>query len=1178
MQARWRPCAPGWTASRTPGPGPWEPSADDPDAPTGGFGAPGRRHRRGRRGTAGPARTHLQVPLRGTCPASRGRTAVRFTVTPLGGARSDTARVVDAIVRYLQPPPAPAPAPPRVTDPSEVEGPAAYYADQANEPGRWLGRGARAAGLAGHVNRSAFASVLSGRDPHSGERLITAQGSARRRPTLGVGAPTRLDSDGAALYGPADAAAALGVSAREIKRMLQVGSAIAVASWLTAVVGTATAPPAAGQRAVTPPGGPPVTPPGGNGGLGRVLGQPGGSYLVPVMSPDGSRWVRQTELSRCQAARAEGPDAETIRSLGDPGDQLSLAEAARLVGVTTRYLRRLARYWEANQARIEAAVAAGRRPRRAFLAAHRGTGARWLVTRQRLVEFIERRRPPAVRVGYDLTLTTEKSLGVLALLSDPPVRDVVLGAIQAGNDWAMGWLEDTAAAGRLNGKTVKAHGWMVASFRHLTSRALDPFPHHHNVVANTVRLADGTHRALDARGLYRHAQAASALATAEMRHQLSGRLGVRWRPGRSGGWEVAGIGDRVIAEFSQRRNEIDEALIELEEAIGRGAHPAEIEHVVLRTRPAKNHTPAGVLVDTWRERATRCGLDPDGLAGLCAGPPPRQVVDTDALFASLAGPEGICAGGSVFTRAQAMAALANHPIDSTDGPAQPLLGGADQLLEFTDAFLACPHVVRLTDGDDPLYGTREMLAVQGRIVDRYRAGLHRGAHLVGDSQLADTLAAHAHLSEEQRRLVTAWCQSGHRIQAAIGRAGAGKTTTVAACAQAWAAAGYRVVGAAVKGEATRTLAAATGIDCETVAWYLAHPDPARTPLDARTILVVDEASTLADRDLDALIGMAAATGASLRLIGDPAQHGAIAAGGMFRVLCDQHPHHTPELTSSHRLTNPHDAAAAHALRDGHIDAALDHLAAAGHLHVVADDLALYRHILGRWWDAHRRGQDHPMVDRRNRTRHQLNRLAHLLRWVHGELGPQSLPASANRRFAVGDRVCARAPNRHLHVPGDPHAYVRNGALGTITAIGQDTTSPDRDTLTVDFDGIGPIEVPRSFFDHHLMPSGRRDAGIDHAYALTSYAVQGATHPVSTSRIDPTATRAEAYVDITRGRHANHLYLTTGVDPLDGETLPRIPPAPADVAVADRLARSTSEITAWELTHPGPRTTGPGLSR
>ena len=49
-----------------------------------------------------------------------------------------------------------------------------------------------------------------------------------------------------------------------------------------------------------------------------------------------------------------------------------------------------------------------------------------------------------------------------------------------------------------------------------------------------------------------------------------------------------------------------------------------------------------------------------------------------------------------------------------------------------------------------------------------------------------------------------------------------------------------------------------------------------------TVLVIDEASTLADRDLDALMTMAIQAGASIRLIGDPAQHGAIAAGPLAK--------------------------------------------------------------------------------------------------------------------------------------------------------------------------------------------------------------------------------------------------------------------------------------------------------
>ncbi len=216
---------------------------------------------------------------------------------------------------------------------------------------------------------------------------------------------------------------------------------------------------------------------------------------------------------------------------------------------------------------------------------------------------------------------------------------------------------------------------MVASFRHLTSRALDPFPHHHNVVANTVTLADGSHRGLDTRHLYHHAHAASALATAEMRHRLSLELGVRWRPSRKpGGWEIDGIDDRVLREFSKRRNEIDDALHELEEEIGRGAHPTEIEHIVLRTRPAKTHTPAADLVDEWRERAAQHGLDGRALRDLSGHTLAGAEPSAEVVFRSLAAPDGICAGGSVFSRADALVALANHPVPQDDGPPQPLLG------------------------------------------------------------------------------------------------------------------------------------------------------------------------------------------------------------------------------------------------------------------------------------------------------------------------------------------------------------------------------------------------------------------------------------------------------------------------------------------------------------------------
>ena len=315
---------------------------------------------------------------------------VRFTVTPLGGARSDLGRVVDGIVRYLQPKPIGGPAPNGPT-PDGIGGPSRYYADSGEEPGRWLGNAAHLAELHGEVQRDDFAAVLSGRDPHTGERLISAQGSAGRRGHLGAGTATRTGQDGMLLYDEADAATVLGVTKAEASGMFDVGAALAVDE------------PAAG--------------PGGGRTKGRVSGRPKGrvsgrvsefpqvraSYLVPLVDREGSRWVTEAELVACQTAREAGVDPEEIRSSGSPDDQLPMGEAARLAGVTKQYLRQLAKRHEDHATDIHRTLDAGRQPRKAYLVAHRGTRGQWLVTREHLAEFLDRRRPPAVRVGFDVT-------------------------------------------------------------------------------------------------------------------------------------------------------------------------------------------------------------------------------------------------------------------------------------------------------------------------------------------------------------------------------------------------------------------------------------------------------------------------------------------------------------------------------------------------------------------------------------------------------------------------------------------------------------------------------------------------------------------------------------------------------------------------------------------------------
>ena len=181
---------------------------------------------------------------------------MRFTVTPLGGGRADTARVVDAIVRYLQPPAQPTP----LAGPNPTPGPERYYADHGEEPGRWIGTAATTAGLAGDVQRDDLAAVLAGRHPHTGERLVTAQGSAARRPTLGAGTHTRTAANGEGLLSLTDAAAALGLTRRDVQDLIASGRS-------------------------QPPAEDPA---------GHPARHPDDRFLTTHTEPDGTEWIRHT--------------------------------------------------------------------------------------------------------------------------------------------------------------------------------------------------------------------------------------------------------------------------------------------------------------------------------------------------------------------------------------------------------------------------------------------------------------------------------------------------------------------------------------------------------------------------------------------------------------------------------------------------------------------------------------------------------------------------------------------------------------------------------------------------------------------------------------------------------------------------------------------------------------------
>ena len=70
------------------------------------------------------------------------------------------------------------------------------------------------------------------------------------------------------------------------------------------------------------------------------------------------------------------------------------------------------------------------------------------------------------------------------------------------------------------------------------------------MVANATHCRDGAWRSLDARWIYGYARTAGFLYQAELRRQLTARLGVSWTDVDKGVAEIAGIDRRVLRELA----------------------------------------------------------------------------------------------------------------------------------------------------------------------------------------------------------------------------------------------------------------------------------------------------------------------------------------------------------------------------------------------------------------------------------------------------------------------------------------------------------------------------------------------------------------------------------------------------------------------------------------------------
>jgi conjugative relaxase-like TrwC/TraI family protein len=706
---------------------------------------------------------------------------------------------------------------------------------------------------------------------------------------------------------------------------------------------------------------------------------------------------------------------------------------------------------------------------------------------------------PKKVLAYDLTFSAPKSVSVIYGIGDRTISPVARQAHDDAVREAIGYLERHATwtrRGDAGKRRIRGEGLTVAAFRHRTSRAGDPQLHTHAVVANST-VAEGRATALDGRALYAHARTAGFLYQAALRKNLTETLGVEWDPVHNGVAEISGIDEQVLKHFSRRSQEIAE---QLARTGGRSRRAREV--AALDTRRSKDYNvPTDRLREQWRARAAELGLDRHALDLVLSRRAPGRPVPPDLAVTAegMAAPGGVTESASTFDRRDVLRDWAEAHREGAD---------IARLETLADRWLASPNAIQIERGGkrEHLGGARhstpEMLALEDRVLKDAARRQATGVAQLEASAIDDLLATRGGFAGEQATMARRLTTSGDGVQVIRAAAGTGKTRGLMVARDAWEAEGVRVFGCALAARAAVEMETLAGIDSTTIARMLVDIDQGNG-LTRGSVLVVDEAGMVGSRTIDQLARHAADTESKLVLVGDDRQLPEIDAGGAFRRLAKELG--AIELHQVHRQAEVWDRDALAQLRQGKVEAWSDAYRDHGRLVARPTSDELRETLVDDWWEAARRPNagDAIMVAHRRADVAELNALARERMHRDGRLGDEEL-TTGTRAFSVGDRVIARRNDRR--------ADVVNGTRAEVVGVDLEHRSVSLRAA----DGTAR-ELDSSYLD---------DGWLDHAYALTAHAAQGATVDRSFVLGSDELYREWGYTALSRHRDQARFYVVS----------------------------------------------------
>ena len=478
--------------------------------------------------------------------------------------------------------------------------------------------------------------------------------------------------------------------------------------------------------------------------------------------------------------------------------------------------------------------------------------------------------------GVDFTFSAPKSVSVAAL---------VLGdeRIQTSHDQsvkkALDYFEKHYAGVRVHTAGVvekeQTQNMLVAMFKHVSSRELDPQVHTHCVVMNMSVKENGDVRAMDFGEGFDYKMLLGQIYRSEFAKSLQ-ELGYQVESDSKGLFEIKGIPQELTEEFSKRAQQIEERFQELLQEHPNKNYSELRQQACIETRKVKDEPSLEILLEQWKERATELmSLDElkHGLQQASKSSAKSELTDINAVIDK-----------AVRVATETEAAPRVEDILQT---AMKFSVGQHTVAELQSALDKNSEVVKLAERS---YTTFGVIEAEQKIVDTVINGRDKYAHSIAEDkiryevklyELQKTLEAKEdrNLTPGQKEAVLHILGSKDNVIAIQGDAGTGKTTMLDVVRTIAEKENKEIVGLSFTGKAASEIQDASQIRSNTIDSMLANKE---TSL-AGKIVVIDEASLVSIQKLNKVLDRCDEN-SKVVLIGDTKQLQSIGQGKIFQSL------------------------------------------------------------------------------------------------------------------------------------------------------------------------------------------------------------------------------------------------------------------------------------------------------